>query len=178
MDDLKAALHLLSGSDQITMAGRYARFLPREKVDLTTFDSKIVDHLGVDFAGPAGYDKTLARFEDFVATLEPKGGTAIYDALRATYQQALNDRKQQPGYYPSIVLMTDGESSSGSNYEAFRDWYQSLPDTGQDIPVFTIMFGDADPAEMKSLAELTGGRVFDATSASLSAVFKEIRGYQ
>jgi len=178
MDELKAALHLLSGSDQSSLAGRYAQFLPREKADLTTFDSQIVDHLSVDFASPAGYDKTRARFEDFVATLQPKGGTAIYDALEATYQQALKDRKLQPGYYPSIVLMTDGESSSGSNFAAFRDWYQALPDTAQDIPVFTIMFGDADSDEMKSLADLTGGRVFDATSSSLSAVFKEIRGYQ
>jgi Ca-activated chloride channel family protein len=178
MDELKAALHLLSGSDQTSLAGRYARFLPREKVDLTTFDSHIVDHLSVDFAGTAGYDKTRARFEDFVDALQPRGGTAIYDALEATYQQALKDRKQQPGYYPSIVLMTDGESSSGSNFEQFRNWYQALPDTAQDIPVFTIMFGDADMSEMKSLAELTGGRVFDATSSSLSAVFKEIRGYQ
>ncbi len=178
MDELKAALRLLSGSDQTSLAGRYARFLPREKADLTTFDSHIVDHLSVDFASPDGYDKTRARFEDFVDALEPKGGTAIYDALQATYQQALKDRKQQPNYYPSIVLMTDGESSSGSNFEAFRDWYQALPDTAQDIPVYTIMFGDADSEEMKSLAELTGGRVFDATSSSLSAVFKEIRGYQ
>ncbi len=178
MDDLKAALHLLSGSEQNTLAGRYARFLPREKADLTTFDSHIVDHLGIDFGSPAGYDKTRQRFEDFVASLQPKGGTAIYDALQATYQQALKDRKQQPGYYPSIVLMTDGESSSGSNFEAFRNWYQALPDTAQNIPVFTIMFGEANSEEMKSLAELTGGRVFDATSSSLSAVFKEIRGYQ
>jgi Ca-activated chloride channel homolog len=178
MDELKAALHLLSGSDQNTLAGRYAQFLPREKVDLTTFDSHIVDHLGIDFGGPGGYDKIRGQFEDFVASLQPKGGTAIYDALQATYQQALNDRKKQPGYYPSIVLMTDGESSSGSNFEAFRNWYQALPDTAQDIPVFTIMFGDADSEEMKSLAELTGGRVFDAGGSSLSAVFKEIRGYQ
>lgn len=178
MDDLKAALNLLSGSEQNTLAGRYARFLPREKADLTTFDSHIVDHLGIDFGSPAGYDKTRQRFEDFVASLQPKGGTAIYDALQATYQQALKDRKQQPGYYPSIVLMTDGESSSGSNFEAFRNWYQALPDTAQNIPVFTIMFGEANSEEMKSLAELTGGRVFDATSSSLSAVFKEIRGYQ
>ncbi|MDE0854370.1 MAG: substrate-binding domain-containing protein [Nevskia sp.] len=178
MDDLKAALHLLSGSDQSTLAGRYARFLPRERVDLSTFNSHVVDHLGVDFASPQGYDKTRGRFEDFVNGLQPSGGTAIYDALQATYQQALKDRKQQPGYYPSIVLMTDGESSSGSDFEAFRNWYQALPDTAQDIPVFTILFGEADSDEMKSLAELTGGRVFDATNSSLSAVFKEIRGYQ
>ncbi len=178
MDELKAALHLLSGSDTSSLAGRYARFLPRERVDLTTFDSHIVDHLSVDFASPAGYDKTRGRFEDFVDGLQPRGGTAIYDAVRATYEQALKDRKATPGYYPSVVLMTDGESSSGSNFEQFRDWYQNLPDTAQDIAVFTIMFGDADMDEMKSLAELTGGRVFDATGSSLSAVFKEIRGYQ
>ena len=115
---------------------------------------------------------------EVMGNFHPHGDTAIYDALQATYQQALNDRKKQPGYYPSIVLMTDGESSSGSNFEAFRNWYQALPDTAQDIPVFTIMFGDADSEEMKSLAELTGGRVFDAGGSSLSAVFKEIRGYQ
>jgi len=178
MDELKAALHLLSGSDQTSLAGRYARFLPRERVDVTTFDSHIVDHLAVDFAGMPGYDKTRERFEDFVDGLQPRGGTAIYDALRATYEQALKDRKAQPGYYPSIVLMTDGESSSGSTLDQFRQWYQNLPDTAQDIPVFTIMFGDADMEEMKALAELTGGRVFDATGTSLSAVFKEIRGYQ
>ena len=68
------------------------------------------------------------------------------------------------------------ESSSGSTFEAFRDWYQALPDTAQDIPVFTIVFGDANSEEMKSLAELTGGRVFDSTSSGLSAVFKEMGG--
>jgi Ca-activated chloride channel family protein len=178
MDELKSALRLLAGSDNSSLAGRYARFQPRERVDLTTFDSHIVDHLGVDFAGPAGYDKTKGQFEDFVNSLQPKGGTAIYDALQTVYQQALKDRKQQPGYYPSIVLMTDGESSSGMNFAAFRDWYQALPDTAQDIPVFTILFGESDTAEMKSLADLTGGRVFDATHSSLGAVFKDIRGYQ
>jgi len=31
---------------------------------------------------------------------------------------------------------------------------------------------------MQRLAETTGGRVFDARSASLSVIFKQIRGYQ
>lgn len=178
MDELKAALKLLSGSDSLTLSGRYARFQPREKVDLTSFDSRIVDHFAADFGGPAGYDKSREAFEDFVDSLQPKGGTAIYDTLETVYQQALMDRKQQPGYYPTIVLMTDGESSTGANFQAFRDWYQALPDAAQDIPVFTILFGEGDSTEMKSLADLTGGRLFDATNSSLTAVFKDIRGYQ
>lgn len=178
MEDLKSALMVLAGSDRSTMSGRYARFQPRERADLTTFDSAIVDRLSLDFGAPAGYDPALGKFADFVAALQPKGGTAIYDALQATYEQALRDRKQQPGYYYSIVVMTDGENSSGRTFEAFRNWYQELPDTAQDIPVFTILFGESDPAEMNALAELTDGRVFDAKSAGLTAVFKDIRGYQ
>lgn len=178
IDELKSALMLLAGSEPGTLAGRFARFQPREKVDLTTFNSHIVDHLGLDFAGPAGLEKSRQRFEDFVAALQPRGGTAIYDALQATYQQALSDRKQPATHYPSIVLMTDGESSSGNTFEEFRNWYEALPDTARDIPVYTVLLGEADPQEMKSLADLTGGRVFDAKTAGLNAVFKDIRGYQ
>ena len=178
MDDLKNALMVLAGTDRTTLSGRYARFQPRERADLTTFDSGIVGQLGLDFGAKDGYDPALQKFEDFVAALQPRGGTAIYDALEATYQQALKDRHDQPGYYASIVLMTDGENSSGSDFEAFRKWYEALPDTARDIPVFTILFGESDVAEMNALAELTDGRVFDATHAGLAAVFKDIRGYQ
>jgi Ca-activated chloride channel family protein len=178
MDQLKDALGVLAGSDQRTAGGRYARFQPREKTDLTTFDSKIVDHLAIDFGDAAGYPAATQKFRDFVGGLQPRGGTAIFDAVQAAYTQALKDRKHEPDYYPTIVLMTDGNNSSGSTLEAFQKWYDALPDGAQDIPVFTIMFGDSDADEMNALAEITGGRVFDAKSAGLTAVFKEIRGYE
>ncbi|MBL6750709.1 MAG: substrate-binding domain-containing protein [Nevskia sp.] len=178
MDELKSALMVLAGSDHNSLSGHYAAFQPRERTALTTFNSAVVGHLDVDFGNPAGYTQALGRFRDFVDALQPRGGTAIYDAVRATYEQALQDRKQWPDYYRSIVLMTDGQSSSGASFEAFRDWYQALPESAHDIPVFTIRFGEADAAEMNALAELTGGRVFDAKEAGLIPVFKEIRGYQ
>jgi Ca-activated chloride channel family protein len=46
------------------------------------------------------------------------------------------------------------------------------------VPVFTILFGDANQGEMSGIAELTGGRLFDAQKEPLSTIFKEIRGYQ
>ena len=44
--------------------------------------------------------------------------------------------------------------------------------------MFPILFGEGSPAELNSIADLTGGRVFDSKTKSLAAVFKEIRGYQ
>ncbi|WP_281200143.1 hypothetical protein [Nonomuraea candida] len=41
-----------------------------------------------------------------------------------------------------------------------------------------VLFGESDDAEMRRVAELTGGAVFDAHSTSLTGAFKEIRGYQ
>lgn len=46
------------------------------------------------------------------------------------------------------------------------------------VPTFSIVFGASDRGELGQLAELTGGKVFDATSGDLTAAFREIRGYQ
>jgi Ca-activated chloride channel family protein len=52
------------------------------------------------------------------------------------------------------------------------------PDAEKDIRIFTIRFGEAKPEELQQIADLTGGKVFDGRTGSLSQVFKEIRGYQ
>jgi Ca-activated chloride channel family protein len=178
MDDLKAALHVLAGADTGTLAGRFARFQLREKADVTTFDNLVEQHTAVSFGDRAAYPKAVQDFSGFVDGLEPKGGTAIYSALRQVYGQAAAARAAEPGYYYTIVLMTDGENNSGMGLQEFRDWYQRLPEEQRGIRVFTILFGEGDPAALKGIAELSGGRVFDAKTATLSTVFKEIRGYQ
>ncbi|GHI05332.1 hypothetical protein Scel_36530 [Streptomyces cellostaticus] len=61
------------------------------------------------------------------------------------------------------MLMTDGENTTG---------------TRRDTPVFPILFGDSDRSEPAHIADLTGGRLFDARSGSLDGAFEEIRGYQ
>jgi Ca-activated chloride channel family protein len=48
----------------------------------------------------------------------------------------------------------------------------------QRIKVFPILFGEGDAAQLRQIADLTGGRMFDGRTESLSTVFKEIRGYQ
>jgi Ca-activated chloride channel family protein len=46
------------------------------------------------------------------------------------------------------------------------------------VRIFPILFGEASNTEMATLAQLSGGRVFDGRRAALSLVFKDIRGYQ
>jgi Ca-activated chloride channel family protein len=74
--------------------------------------------------------------------------------------------------------MTDGENRSGPSVGDFVDFYHSLPAQARQIRTFAVIFGDASPKELEKIADTTGGQVFDARSASLSQVFKEIRGYQ
>ena len=80
--------------------------------------------------------------------------------------------------YTSIVLMTDGENTMGSTAAEFEAFYRALSPAQRQIPVFPILFGDSDRSELAHIADLTGGRLFDARQGSLDGAFEEIRGYQ
>lgn len=74
--------------------------------------------------------------------------------------------------------MTDGENTDGDTAADFAAFHRALPADQRHTPVFPILFGDSDRAELEGIAELTGGKLFDATGGSLEGAFEEIRGYQ
>ena len=76
------------------------------------------------------------------------------------------------------MLMTDGVNNRGLSKAEFVRWYRSQGETVRGIPVFPILFGEGSARDLSELADLTGGRLFDSRSNTLTAVFKEIRGYQ
>ena len=83
------------------------------------------------------------------------------------------------GSLNSIVLMTDGESNSGTNRQEFiTKMKRKMAETDRKIPVFVILYGEASEEEMNFLADFTGGKVFNARSGDLSKAFEEIRSYQ
>jgi Ca-activated chloride channel family protein len=90
----------------------------------------------------------------------------------------LEERQTQAGFQYSVVVFTDGESNVGGRIEDFRTSYAALPEDVRAIPVFWVLFGEANEAALKDLAKLTGGRVFDARKTPLYSVFKDIRAYQ
>ncbi|MFD5792888.1 substrate-binding domain-containing protein [Streptomyces diastatochromogenes] len=162
LDALKKALNGLTGD-----------FRDREEVTLMPFgsDVKSVRTHVVDPKDPKAGPDAIREDTD---ALEADGNTAIYTSLEKAYDHLGADRDT----FTSIVLMTDGENTTGAKAGDFDGFYRRLTGTRRDTPVFPILFGDSDRSELAHIADLTGGRLFDAQSGSLDGAFEEIRGYQ
>ncbi|MFF1837603.1 substrate-binding domain-containing protein [Streptomyces sp. NPDC058231] len=164
---LKAALTGLTGD-----------FREREEVTLLPFGSS-VKQVRTHTVDPAGPQAGLAAIKADTAALTASGETAIFSSLESAYERLGPDTESA---FTSIVLMTDGENTTGDTAGEFAAFYRALPAARRATPVFPVVFGDADRAELDRIAALTGGRLFDATKdrgpGSLDGAFEEIRGYQ
>jgi Ca-activated chloride channel family protein len=154
---------------------QYLGFEQREQVVLLTFSSSVNPPQRFDVP-PDTPGPTLSRIGSAVRGLKAGGDTDLYDALDRAYQIAGEPAADDP--YTTIVLLTDGERTVGPMYSDFQATYQGLPAAVRKVPVFTLLFGENDEGEMTALAQLTGGKVFDARSVPLAQAFTEIRGYQ
>jgi len=170
LQSVQKALHILAGDDD-SLTGKFARFDDREEVTFITFNSRVTDQRTWTMHGvndPATFGE-IGRYAD---GLTAGGNTAIYDALDVALDEA---QKEPAGRYPSIVLMTDGENNSGEDARDFLSKYQSR---AVKVRIFPVFIGEADPKELGTIADASGGRAFDARSLSLPEIFKDIRGYQ
>jgi Ca-activated chloride channel homolog len=186
---LVQAMAYIAGADA-SLTGRIAKLTNRERVWLQPFSDVPYDRTG--FEVPAGVvgkgvqeqadsdakQKVLADVRDFADGLQMKGGTALYDAVYQSLQHMLAERNKNPRYQYSVVAFTDGEVNKGRNFDQFKRDYAALPEDVKAIPVFWVLFGEANESQLKELAKLTGGQVFDARKRSLYSVFKDIRAYQ
>lgn len=118
--------------------------------------------------GAAEYAGLLPR----VLALEAEGGTDFYTGIEAAW--ALLEGARAAGRLPAIVLMTDGKSDMRYAKPVLLQLSERQP--GENIPILSILFGDADPAQLDELARLSGGRVFDGRR-DLTRAFRDARGY-
>lgn len=175
IDGVRAALHTLAGDDT-SLAGRFARFENREKITLISFSDAVTAPVDLEMHS-ASDTATLAAVKTYADHLRADGATAIFSALETALDDAARARPSDGGRYDSIVLMTDGENNRGDDFSHFQRRYEALP-VEQRVKIFPILFGEGNADQLRQIADLTGGRMFDSTKDSLSSVFKEIRGYQ
>ena len=71
-----------------------------------------------------------------------------------------------------VILMTDGQSNSGSFYD-LSGYYKS---NGLTIPIYSITFGNSSEYQLGEIADLTNAKIFDGKSGLVEA-FKEVRSY-
>lgn len=177
LDSVKRTFDNLTGADQ-SITGRFARFREREEITIIPFNGSVQDDRTFTINDVSANSPDLAAVRRYVDGLQANDGTAIYDALIRAYTDAARAMQTEPDRFYSVVLMTDGENNQGANADGFRRFYQSQPDAVKSIPVFPIIFGEASPQDLTSIANLTGGQAFDSRNVSLATVFKVIRGYQ
>ncbi|GLZ40398.1 VWA domain-containing protein [Actinokineospora sp. NBRC 105648] len=174
IDALRSALVGLTGASD-DLVGKYRRFHGREEVTFIPFSTTPAAPIAftVPEKDQAG---ELAKIKSTAQGLSANGGTAIYDSLDKAYDLLARDPLGER--FTSIVLMTDGENTSGRDYADFERDQAGRPAELRRVPVFPVLFGEGSADEMNGLAQQTGGKVFDARGAGLQQVFREIRGYQ
>ena len=123
----------------------------------------------IDVFMAAGNGSELEGLYERVEEQTPGGGTNMYSAivegLDLLYSFDLSD------YTPAIILLTDGQS--GGSIDDIEPYYSDL---GVSIPIFSIMFGDADESQLEELAEYSNARVFDGRE-NLTEASRSVKGY-
>lgn len=172
MADLRRAFASLDG----TIATRHGADVQVLLVPFSTAPARTV-RIEVDGTHPT---TGLAALSEAVARLKPGGDTALYTALEQADDELTALVREGDERVTSIILITDGKNTSGADLAAFRQHRETLRQErcGQrsgdrcKAPVFPVLVAGADPAGMKRLAALTGGKVHDARTVDLAVVLR------
>lgn len=145
-------------------ANDFIQFSNKDKIDVLPFNKGV----GEPWSTVNGTETTkmLKQIKDCA----PTGSTAIYPAASKALE-LLKDEDLDT-YNVSVILMTDGLGNVGT----FRELEQQYRRINKKIPIYSIMFGDANKSQLDEIADLTNATVFDGKQDLVKA-FKEVRGY-
>ncbi len=145
-------------------ANDFLQFSEKDKIDVIPFNRTVlkpyVAKNGADTEGMLEYIKSIS----------PTATTALFPATVKALARLKDEDFNK--YNVSIVAMTDGIANVGS-FAQLKSAYKSI---GKEIPIYSIMFGNAMESELQDMATLSNGKVFDGKK-DLKKAFKEVRGY-
>ena len=133
-----------------------------------TFDNGIIHTYETKDASPQSLEDLYKAVEEE----RPGGGTDIYLPAMAALRE-MRENYDLTQYTPAVILMTDGKSNGDTVFGDFQEFYLQEQ---MDVPVFSIMFGQAQESQLEELAALTNARVFDGRSDLIGA-FRSVKGY-
>jgi len=116
----------------------------------------------LDTAGHDGVPDYVDPKSD-VDQVDSMGGTNLLCTIQGAVAE-LTARGNARHYWVAILL-TDGLDSGGNTNSAILAAAQSAADN--DIPIFTIGFGDADEVLLTDIAAITGAAYFHATNCTV-----------
>jgi Ca-activated chloride channel family protein len=160
--ELQEAMNYILDKEQASKDN--LQFSDNDKITIITFNSKVKNIYDTRKGNET--DVVIDDINDLIAT----GGTNIYDpsieALRILEMD--NDNE----YTKTVILMTDGDSNSGS-FNDLKRYYQRR---NLSIPIYSITFGSSNERQLSDIAKLTNAKIFDGKNGLLKA-FAEVRSY-
>lgn len=162
LDELQEAMYYVL--DPIEAGKDNLQFSEKDKITLITFSDKVEKIYTTRFG-----NETYESIND-VRSLYTTGGTNIYSPTVEALKVLKTTNSDE--YTKTVILMTDGESNTGSYYEV-SDYYMSNKET---TPIYSITFGNSNEHQLEKLAELSNGKVFDGKKG-LKRAFSEVRSY-
>jgi Ca-activated chloride channel family protein len=141
---------------------------PDDLTVIIPFNRVVIDTWQAEGNDPRVLQNILMKVEN----LQPGGGTNMYVAA-AKALEILKPLSDSGKYHCAVIVMSDGESDGG-----LSDFKGMLKNggAGKDIPLFTILFGDAKEDQMRALAGEMSGLMFDGRKDVVKA-FREAKGY-
>lgn len=172
---LKSALIALAEGDG-SVTGRYSKFKDRETIYIAPFTGEVFEPSVFQMTADAEANKkVLTAIRQRVLAMRANGNTAIFDAAWDA-QQRLAKAPRSKDQPVSVLLFTDGVNKTGMNLEEYKQKLVENP--AIRVPVFPIVYGEANMGELTELAKVSGGVVFDARTVPLTQILKQIRMYQ
>jgi Mg-chelatase subunit ChlD len=159
------------GHEELTKAMEYILTYETASVDLIQFSKKdkitVLPFNDTVFAEWTTYGDNTESLIERIKWTSPSGGTNIYD----TAIKGINvlEKVNSDEYGRVIIIMTDGEGNL-SSFSKLQNHYK------ENIPIYSITFGNSVEYQLAEIASLTNAKVFDGKS-NLTKAFKEVRGY-
>lgn len=140
------------------------QFSDSDKITVITFNNKVSEIFDTK------YGNQTNDIINKINELNASGGTNIYSPSVEALKILKNDNPSE--YTRTVILMTDGQSNSGSLHE-LKNYYER---NKMDIPIYSITFGSSSEYELNGIADLTNARVFNGKTG-LKEAFALVRSY-
>jgi Ca-activated chloride channel family protein len=147
---------------------------PRDRVGLLAFNDKL------QLLEPLNeFSANRNALRERVRGLVADGGTAIYDATAAGFEQVR--RLAGNGRINAVVVLTDGEDTdSHKNADDVVNAVRGQGDSSRQVRIFTIAYSaGAQGAEqaLRNIAQASGGQEYKGDTEDIESVYRSISSF-
>lgn len=145
----------------------------RDQVSIEFFDGQIYPLIG-----PFSVGEKKAELDQRIDGVVASGGTALYDAISASYRELRSRADKDPDHIHALVVMTDGNDESSKL--ALADLKAEFPHESEEasVKVFTIAYGNGASGQvLEQIADVGEGSHSVGTVQNIVQVYRDIASF-